>query len=188
VRYFPLKSRYALKPTKRAGSCELPALNPLHLFAKESESMNIVTRELLVGPEPTEGAKEFAKYFLRLTRIEELNQRRMIAYYARSARTAGLSHREIGEILGHTEGWVRQYLKDNAAKTDLWEFADSGFRGDGAALVQFYKDLALTSNMDHKLHLCAEYGLSDDAVAELLRLNPDRMKELMADYRADAAA
>jgi predicted transcriptional regulator len=150
--------------------------------------MNIVTRELLVGPAPTEGAKEFARYFLRLTRVEELDKRRMIAYYARSARTAGLSHREVGEILGHTEGWVRQFLKDTAGKTELWEFADAGFRGNGATLIQFYKDLALTSNMGHKLHLCAEYGLSDNAVADLLRLNPGSMKEVMADYRADAAA
>lgn len=150
--------------------------------------MNSVTRELLVGPVPTEGRKEFAVYFLRLARVEELHQRRMIAYYARAARTAGLSHREIGEILGHTEGWVRQFLKDTAGKTEPWDFADSGFRGNAANLVQFYKDMSLTSNMGHKLHLCAEYGLSDATTAELLRLNPDRMAELMADYRADAAA
>ena len=151
--------------------------------------MDIVTRELLVGPAPTtDSNKDYATYYLRLTRVRELTERRMIAYYARSAKASGLTHREIGEILGHTEGWVRQFLKDSAGKTESWEFADSGFRGDGERLVQFYRDLALTSNMGHKLHLCAEYGLSDDAVAALLYLKPDGMKELMADYRADAAA
>ena len=151
--------------------------------------MDIVTRELLAGPAPAAGGpKEFATYFLQLARIEELGKRRLTAIMARQARSAGLSNREIGDVLGHTEGWVRQYLKDTAGKTEAWEFADAGFRGNFEEHNQFYKDMMAAKDFEQRLHLCAEYGLSDAAVAQVLSITRGRASQLMEGPRAEAAA
>lgn len=151
--------------------------------------MNIVDLELLAGPVPTlDDAKEHACYGLRRARVMTLNQQRLTAHYVRIARRHGLSHREIGEILGHTEGWVRQYLKDTEGKTELWEFADAGFRGNSETLIHFYKDMTSASGLDQQLHLCAEAGLSDSAVASVLSIPAGRVHDLMEGPRAEAAA
>jgi len=112
----------------------------------------------------------------------------LLARYVRIARSSGLTQREIGEVLGHTEGWVRQYLKDTAGKTEPWEFADSGFRGYAEAHNLFWKDMTAASGLDQQLHLCAEYGLSDGAVASVLSIPVGRAPELMEGPRAEAAA
>lgn len=151
--------------------------------------MTSLSLELLTGPAPTTGdAKEIALYFLRMAKVEENHRKNMTARIVRSARRHGLPHRVIGEVLGHTEGWVRQYLKDIEGKTELWDFADGGFAGDKNAHDQFFKDMCLTVSFDHKLHVCAEYGLSDGAVASALSISRDRAAELMEGPRAEAAA
>ncbi|UKA69557.1 hypothetical protein [Arthrobacter sp. FW306-06-A] len=151
--------------------------------------MNIVSLELLTGPAPTGvDAKEHARYALRRARVQELDQRLQMARYVRMARNGGLSHREIGEVLGRTEGWVRQYIKDTAEKEDVSEFADSGFRGNSEALDLFWKDMTAASDLDQRLHLCAEYGLSDSAVADVLCIPWERASALMEGPRAEAAA
>ncbi|QDG61219.1 hypothetical protein [Pseudarthrobacter sp. NIBRBAC000502771] len=149
--------------------------------------MNIVTLELLAGPAPTSlNAKEHAQYALRRARVQELDQRLQMARYVQMARNAGLSHREIGEVLGHTEGWVRQYIKDTASKKTWSEFADSGFSGHGEAHDLFWEDITAASDLDQRLHLCAEYGLSDSAVAAALCIPRERAAALMEGPRKEA--
>lgn len=151
--------------------------------------MHILSIELLSGPAPTQDdVKEHARYGLRRSRVMDLHQRMLTAHYIRTARTHGLSNREIGEILGHTEGWVRQYHKDTAGKTDPNEFADAGFRGHFQEHNQFFKDMAAASGLDQQLHLCAERGLSDAAVASALSIPLGRVPGLMEGPRAEAAA
>jgi|GEM_PF-2252915 predicted transcriptional regulator len=151
--------------------------------------MNIVTLELLAGPAPThDDPKEHAIYALRRARVHELDQRLLLARYVRMARNHGLSNREIGEVLGHAEGWVRQYLKDTEGKKDPWDFADSGFRGFSEVHNLFWKDMTAASGLDQQLHLCAERGLSDGAVAAVLCIPHERASALMEGPRAEAAA
>ncbi|HAP89811.1 MAG TPA: hypothetical protein DCR15_08710 [Arthrobacter bacterium] len=151
--------------------------------------MHILSRELLVGPAPTQNdSKELGRYLLRMARIKELESRRATAIYANGARAYGLTHREIGEMLGHTEGWARQYLKDIEGKKHLEDFADAGFRGNHETHNQFFEDIKLAKDTDQKLHLCAEYRLSDAAVAAVLCIPESRVTELMEGPRAEAAA
>ena len=150
--------------------------------------MNIVSLELLTGPVPTPGdSKEVAKHFLRMARVEELHRQCMTANYVRAARRH-LSNQAIGDIMGRTEGWVRQYLKDTEGKTDLWDFADAGFRGNFETFTRFWDDMTSTSDLDQQLHLCAEYGLSDAAVASVLSVSEARAAAYMEAVRAEAAA
>lgn len=131
--------------------------------------------------------KEHAEYALRRARVQDLHQKSMMARYVHMARRHGLTHREIGEVLGHTEGWVRQYLKDTAGKTEIGEFAEAGFRGLHDEHDQFFKEAA-EADFTQKLHLCAEYGLSTSAVAALLSIPMERAADLMEGPRAEAAA
>jgi hypothetical protein len=151
--------------------------------------MHILSRELLLGPAPTQNdTKELGRYLLRMARLKELEGRRAMAIYAHGARAYGLTHREIGEMLGHTEGWARQYLKDIEGKKHLEDFADAGFRGYHETHNQFFEDIKLATDTDKKLHLCAEYRLSDAAVASVLLVSELRAAELMEGPRAEAAA
>ena len=150
--------------------------------------MNIVSLELLTGPVPTPGGpEEIAKHFLRMARVEELHRQCMTANYVRNARRY-LTHKAIGEILGHTEGWVRQYLKDTEGKKDLWDFAAAGFRGDTDTHERFWEDMDAAADLDQRLHLCAEYGLSNAAVAQVLRVPESRAAVYMDQVRAEVAA